>query len=84
MKVTTEVCRIADAPWAPDLPGARWAWRVIGLGGNTIVGATTGTQKDAAHKAELTARRLRGLQGCGLASKAFRIDSKPATQPEAA
>jgi hypothetical protein len=58
--VTTELVPYAQAPWAPRLAGAKWAYRITTVTGNTLI-ATSAYPRT---RVEADIRRLtRQLEG---------------------
>lgn len=57
-RIAIEICAYDQAPWAPWLVGARWAYRVTTPAGNVITGATKRNRADAEREAEACARKL--------------------------
>ena len=70
-KARIEILRYEQAEWAPQHPGANWAWRVTGLNGACIRGSVRGTRKEALAAAQRTARRLDLLQRQGVPESGF-------------
>ena len=56
--LTTEIVKAADAPWAPKVPGAQWAWRVMRGTEQLIAGASIKNKRAVNEMARSAARRL--------------------------
>jgi len=80
MKVKIEVKRYEDAPWAPLLPGAAWAWRVTGANGNEVCAATRENKRHAQAEARRCAARLAKLQVDGVCGRGIQINHKVAIE----
>ncbi|KAB7624344.1 hypothetical protein [Alkalilimnicola sp. S0819] len=77
--VTVEVVPHAEAPWAPQLKDARWAWRVTAPSGTDVACATRGTEAQARRAAQRMAARL-GLIVRGQHVNAFKINPSKAVR----
>ena len=53
-----EIVRYNDAPWAPRVPGATWAYRITTPSGNVITGARRDTEENVKRRAAACAARL--------------------------
>lgn len=58
MKIRIEVVPYDQAPWAPRVPGATWAYRVTAPSGNWIAGARIGSRKEIQQQADQCAATM--------------------------
>lgn len=80
---TIEVVPYSQADWAPDMPGAEWAWRVVGANDNVVRGATRASKQQANKIAHQTAERMAFHQGVSAKATHNMIMTRPTvTQAE--
>jgi hypothetical protein len=74
-----EIVPYADAPWAPRLDGAKYAYRVMLPGDAVMTGATRGNRETVTKAAKKLADRLkRDRRGDIGPYRSFRIKAKVA------
>lgn len=61
-KVNVETARYEDAPWAPRLPGAKWAYRVTNSNGNSVACSTKKPRDAIGSDIQKLAKALGGLR----------------------
>ncbi len=66
--VTAELVPYAQAPWAPVVVGAKWAYRITTVTGNTLVAASVRSRTDV----EAEIRRLTQQLEGGIPHTSFR------------
>lgn len=59
--LTVEIVKAAQAPWAPAVPGAQWAWRVLLGSEQLIAGASIKDKRSVTDMARRSATRLEAM-----------------------
>lgn len=61
VKCTVEIEPYANAPWAPEMKNAKWAWRVTTNNNNRVTGATAKTKAEAKRIAKASVNYMKAM-----------------------